>query len=124
MTGPGHELDDMQLGNLAGVFDRISTVLRRGVHVQLLTEHRATMELLNVSHVGQRARLGRLFDGVEAQARSTNDDPDVALAWIAYSYTCEYTELLVKNPAPSGAGLPGEPHLMELRKQAMENVIA
>ncbi|MEU4765334.1 class I SAM-dependent methyltransferase [Actinosynnema sp. NPDC023794] len=124
MTGPGHELDDMQLGNLAGVFDRISTVLRRGVHVQLLTEHRATMELLNVSHVGQRARLGRLFDGVEAQARSTNDDPDVALAWIAYSYTCEYTELLVKNPAPTGAGSPGEPHLMELRKQAMETVTA
>lgn len=120
----GHELDDMQLGNLVGIFARISAVLRRGVHVQLLTEHRATMELLQASNVGQRARLGRLFDGVEEQARSTKDDPDVALAWIAYSYTCEYTELLVKHPEPTGAGLPGEPHLRELRKQAMETVIA
>ncbi|MEU4448117.1 class I SAM-dependent methyltransferase [Actinosynnema sp. NPDC050801] len=124
MTEPPYELDDMRVGNLADVFDRISAVLRRGVHVQLLTEHRATMELLHASHIGQRARVSRLFDGVEAQALSTNDNPDVALAWIAYSYTCEYTELLVEHPQPTGAGLPGEPHLMELRKRAMETVTA
>ncbi|NUT46434.1 MAG: hypothetical protein HOV94_03800 [Saccharothrix sp.] len=105
--------------DLEDVLARVARVLGRGVVVQLLAERRATADLLRASLDGHRARLGRLFDGVVIHATSTRTDPDVALAWIAFSYACEYTGLLAGHRGPTG-----EPHLSELRERALDTVLA
>lgn len=111
----GTELTEMgSWADLPDIDRRVTKVLLSGSMIQLLTECEATTTLLQETDAHQANQLKELF--AHLKEGDKRYDYDTAVAWMAFSYTCAYTDELTKS-----AG--GDDAAFLARKTALAKVI-